>query len=368
MRKKILILVGILLAVSIFWLKQEPEKTSSGVIKIGAALALSGDAAPWGEVSKKAAQLAIDRINELGGINGDKIELVIEDTKSSSKDSVSAVSKLVNVDKVQAVMITWLDSYPGAESAVPLTIPLFSPDAAVESVNVPVNHPNVFSLWYRTAAKARVTIGDMVQFGIKRLYVVTLNDAYYATLRQFLLAEAKKQGVVVVGDEALNTGDDTRTIVAKMKHEKPDAVFFGSYDDKLSIAFFKRYSELKGGVPMWGDEFVEQDISNQNFNPIWLEGVRYYVPAESSPTFSKAYTDRFGEVPRFSAQTTYDTVNILAAYLKAKPKEVSEYMRSTVFDTATYGSVTFDAVGGIVAKSEAITMKKIVKGKPVSVR
>ena len=357
--------MGILAVVGMLRLAQESYTASDEVVTIGAAFALSGDAAPWGEVSQKAAQLAVDSINDSGGINGKKLELIVEDTKSSSKDSVSAVSKLVNVDKVEAVMITWLDSYQGAESVVPLTVPLISQDAAIESVNVPVNHPNVFSLWYRTASKAKTTIKDMVQSGVKKLYVVTLNDAYYATLRQFLVAEAEKQGIIVVGDEALNVGDDTRTSIAKVKREKPDAVFFGSYDDTLSVAFFKRYYELTGGMPLWGDEFVEQNISNQNFNPIWLEGVRYYVPAEPSSEFSNAYKARFGEAPRFSAQTTYDTTNILAAYLRAMPTDVSEYMRSTAFDTVTYGSITFDAIGGVITNTEGITMKSIEKGKPV---
>lgn len=344
----------------------KPDTVTAETLKIGAALALSGDAAPWGEVSRNAAQIAVDEINAAGGINGKQIALVIEDTKSSSKDSVTAVSKLVNIDGVQAVMITWLDSYPGAESVMPTNMPLVSQDAAIESVNVPVNHPNVFSLWYRTAAKAESVLGAMTQNKVKTAYLVTQNDSYYATLNAFLKKEAERRGISIIGNESLNADDDTRTVAAKIKAQKPDAVFFGSYDDKLSISFMKAYREIAGyGIPLYGDEFIEQDFASKNFNPAWFEGVTYYVPAEPDKAFAEKYEARFGEKPKFSAGTTYDTVKVLAKYLTDIPTDTADYMRNTAFETVTYGRISFDEIGGIVANKAAIATKRISEGKIV---
>ncbi len=350
-----------------FVVSRNKSATNDGVVTIGAALALSGDAAPWGEVSRNAAQLAIDEINEAGGIRGRQIALVVEDTKSSSKDSVSAVSKLVNVDKAQAVMITWLDSYPGAESVMPENIPLISQDAAIESVNVPVNHQNVFSLWYRTTAKAQSILGAMDRAHVKTAYLVTQNDSYYATLNAFLKEEAKKRGISIIASESLNPTDDGRTVVSKVKAAKPDAVFFGSYDDKLSVSFMKAYRGIIGyGIPLYGDEFIEQDFGNGNFDPAWFEGVVYYVPADPDPAFARKYEARFGKTPKFSAGTTYDTVNVLARYLADMPADTALYMRKTSFETVTYGKISFDEIGGIIADTAAITTKKISGGRIVS--
>ncbi|OGG43291.1 hypothetical protein A2841_03815 [Candidatus Kaiserbacteria bacterium RIFCSPHIGHO2_01_FULL_48_10] len=360
--------VAIVLIGGYFVFFSKPSDVAGETVKIGAALALSGDAAPWGEVSRNAAQLAVDEINQGGGINGKQVILAVEDTKSSSKDSVTAVSKLVNVDKVQAVMITWLDSYPGAESVMPVNMPLVSQDAAIESVNVPVNHPNVFSLWYRTAAKAESVLGAMAQEQVKTAYIVTQNDSYYATLNSFLKKEAGKQGIAIIAAESLNPSDDARTVVAKIKSLKPDAVFFGSYDDKLSVNFIKSYRDIIGySIPFYGDEFIEQDFMGKSFNPAWFEGITYYVPADPNKAFAEKYMARFGVGPKFSAGTTYDTVKILAKYLADMPSDTAAYMKGMSFNTVTYGKISFDEIGGVVTDRTGIAIKRISGGKIVSI-
>lgn len=340
-------------------LVQNQEKS----IKIGAALALTGDASAWGEASKNAILLAQEEINTKGGINGNKLEIVIEDIKSSSKDSVTAVSKLIHVDKVNAVMITWLDSYQGSESVVPKNIPLVSQDAAIESVNLPKTNSNVFSVWYRTSAKAKVTVDEMLKSEIKTLYLVTQNDSYYATLAQFLTTEAEKRGIKVVSVEAINPGSDIRTVISKVQVIKPDAVFFGAYDERLSVDFSKRWNELsKGGIALFADEFLEQNIHAKKIDAKWVEGAKYYVPSEPKADFISKYKTRFGVEPIFSAVNTYDTVYILAKYLKDNPKDLNSYMLSTRFDTLTYGPITFDSIGGVVSDKTAIVMKEVRGG------
>ncbi len=368
-KKFIWIIVGIVVVLVFVFGFYRQQSVNKDSIKIGMALALTGDAAPWGEVSRNAAQLAVDEINKNGGINGKRIEIVIEDSKSSSKDSTLAVSKLVNVDKVKAVMITWLDSYPGAESVIPKNMLLISQDAAIESVNVPVNHPNVFSLWYRTSAKAEVTLSEMTRTGIKTLYVVTQNDPYYRKLVEFLKNEALEQGISIIAEESLSPKSDVRTVVAKIGAAKPDAVFFGSYDDQISVSFIKSFHEIIGGkTPLYGDEFIEQDFTSKNFSTTWLEGMKYYVPAEPNTQFGEKYKARFGIEPKFSAGTTYDTVMVMAKFLTDAPSDLTKYMRDTEFDTVTYGKIAFDEIGGVVADKTAITMKQIVGQKVVPVK
>jgi branched-chain amino acid transport system substrate-binding protein len=345
------------------------NSSSASTIKIGAALALTGDAAPWGEESLKSAQMAVDEINEKGGVKGKKLELDVEDMKSSSKDSVTAISKLVNVNKVQAVMITWLDSYPGAESVIPKDMVLISQDAAIETVNTPVDHPNVFSFWYRTSAKAQVTMEAMKKAGVKTLYLVLQHDPYYTKLAEFLATEAGKQSIKIVSQDLINPDNDARTVIAKIGEMKPDAVFFGSYDPKLSFGFIKKYREILGSkIALYGDEFIEQDLSDANFSPAWLEGIPYYVPATPDKSFSQKFKARFGHDPMFSAGTTYDTVYVLAKYFEDSPSDLSHYMITTQFDTITYGKITFDNLGGVVSDNSAIMMKKVYKGKPVEFR
>lgn len=372
--KKALMLVVVIFLVGIFLglnnnLKAPTQDIDSVIsYKIGAALALTGDAAAWGEASKNAILLAQEEINAKGGVNGKNLEIVVEDIKSSSKDSVSAVSKLINIDKVNAVMITWLDSYQGSESVVPKNIPLISQDAAIESVNLPKTNSNVFSMWYRTSAKAKVTVDEMLKSDVKTLYLVTQNDSYYATLAQFLTKESEDRGIKVVSAEAINPGSDVRTVISKVQASKPDAVFFGAYDEKLSVDFPKRWNELtKGGIALFADEFLEQSIQAKKVDEKWVEGAKYYVPSEPKADFVAKYKARFGVNPMFSAVNTYDTVYVLAKYLKDNPgthtaEDLNTYMLSTKFDTLTYGPITFDSIGGVVSDKTAIVMKEVRDG------
>jgi len=372
--KKILltlvVLLGLLAVLSNYNSKSGKfaENKTNPSYKIGAALALTGDASAWGEASKNAILLAQEEINAKGGINGANLQIVVEDIKSSSKDSVTAVLKLINIDNVNAVMITWLDSYQGSESVVPKNIPLISQDAAIESVNLPKTNSNVFSMWYRTSAKAKVTVDEMLKSNIKTLYLVTQNDSYYATLAQFLTKEAEERGIKVVSAEAINPGSDVRTVISKVQASKPDAVFFGAYDEKLSVDFPKRWNELtKGGIALFADEFLEQSIQAKKVDEKWVEGAKYYVPSEPKADFVAKYKARFGVNPMFSAVNTYDTVYVLAKYLKDNlgthtAEDLNMYMLSTKFDTLTYGPITFDSIGGVVSGKTAIVMKEVKGG------
>ncbi|MCF7865484.1 MAG: ABC transporter substrate-binding protein [Candidatus Pacebacteria bacterium] len=371
----LIVLVCLLLVLSKYNEKYRINTNNQTVssFKIGAALGLTGDASAWGEASRNAILLAQDEINAKGGIDGKKLEIVIEDMKSTSKDSVNAMSKLVNVDKVNAVMITWLDSYQGSESVVSENIPLISQDAAIESVNIPKNHKNVFSLWYRTSSKANVTIDEMIKSGVKTLYIVTQNDSYYSTLVQFLKKEVENRGIKIVGSEFMNSGSDVRTVISKVQSANPDAVFFGAYDEKLSVDFPKRWNELtKKDIALFADEFLEQSIQAKKVDAKWVEGAKYYVPSDPKADFVAKYKTRFGVEPMFSAINTYDTVYVLAKYLKDNPaphtaEDLNAYMLSTKFDTQTYGPIKFDSIGGVVSSSTAIMMKEVRGGKLVSI-
>src|SRR5512138_2121042 len=72
-------------------------------IKMGAVVRLS-IGAEHGIPSRRGVEMAVDEVNKAGGINGRKVELIVEDEKDSPAASVNAVQKLINVDKVIAMV------------------------------------------------------------------------------------------------------------------------------------------------------------------------------------------------------------------------------------------------------------------------
>ncbi|MDP6562065.1 MAG: ABC transporter substrate-binding protein, partial [Candidatus Peribacteraceae bacterium] len=76
----------------------------TGPIKIGYIGPLTGEAASYGVDTLNGTELAVAEINAAGGINGRLIELITEDGRCTGTDAASAAQKLVNVDKVVAII------------------------------------------------------------------------------------------------------------------------------------------------------------------------------------------------------------------------------------------------------------------------
>src|ERR1700716_69420 len=73
-------------------------------IKVGLAISLTGAANVYGPAQQKGAQLAVEQINAAGGINGAKIALLIEDDASARDQGITVFRKLINEDKVAAIL------------------------------------------------------------------------------------------------------------------------------------------------------------------------------------------------------------------------------------------------------------------------
>ena len=95
------------------------KKTAGGdTIKVGVNLEMTGGSASFGISSKNAIELAFKNINDKGGINGKKLELVVADNKSEAAEATNAMQKLVSQDKVVAVIGPNLSSATIAAGAI----------------------------------------------------------------------------------------------------------------------------------------------------------------------------------------------------------------------------------------------------------
>ena len=113
------------------------ESNESGnTLTIGAALALTGSAAPFGVGELNGLTLATEEWNSRGGISNQRLVLKVEDTKASNAGTVTAVTKLISVDRFRYLLgPTWLDSYGGAlPIAEKAGVLLLTPSAAITVV------------------------------------------------------------------------------------------------------------------------------------------------------------------------------------------------------------------------------------------
>ena len=82
------------------------EEGEKSPFRIGVMESLTGAGETYGQVANNAKQMAMDEINETGGINGRMLELVVEDSKCNAQDAINAYNKLTDVDGMKIILGT----------------------------------------------------------------------------------------------------------------------------------------------------------------------------------------------------------------------------------------------------------------------
>lgn len=321
MRKSIWVFIVIVLVAGGWWLAKQP-KTEGETIKLGAALGLSGICAEFGEGELKAVTLAVEEANKAGGVNGKQIELVSEDTLCENKGTVNATQKLLNVDKAVAIVgPTWGDSfqggYPLAREAKIVSV---SPSTAIEALEIsgqPVNF--AFSTWFPARRETDVLQKHILSKGLKKVMLVHDQDPFGIMSARVFEERAKQNGIEIIAEhEVAVETSDFRTIIAKVKEKKSDAVFASFITPESKAIFIQQARQLGIKTPVLSTAEIQNPSLLASFSNV-LEGVIYTYPkgAEGFDTFASKYKGRFGVEPEGpSASNAYDAMNILVAAMR----------------------------------------------------
>jgi branched-chain amino acid transport system substrate-binding protein len=208
-------------------------------VKIGNIIPLSGPSASVGIQGKEAREMAVQEINDAGGIKalgGAKLELLFADSKSDPTIGVTEAERMINTEKVQILTGCWNSAvtYPATQVAerygVPFIVPVSVRDTITER-----GFKNVF----RIAAKDGWWAKDQFQFmkdmqaefgvDIKKVAFVYENGDWGTGFAEKWKTLAKDAGYEVVLDEPYpSTASDLTPVVIKLKRAKPDVVFMTS--------------------------------------------------------------------------------------------------------------------------------------------
>jgi len=193
--------------------------------RIGAIFAVTGPASWLGEPQKTTVKMLEEQINAAGGINGRKIEVIIEDNLGEEGKTVLAFKKLVERDKVVAVIGP---SRSGSTMAIkPLAerykVPVVA-CAAAEAIVKPVN-PWVFKTAQNDADAARSIFDKARSMGITKMAIMSSTDGFGAAGRGQLKTIAPDYGISIVADETYGPKDTDMTAqLTKIKGTDAQAI------------------------------------------------------------------------------------------------------------------------------------------------
>ena len=103
MKKTSIVLLAAFLVFSFGMVVSVPALFAQNEVKVGVPNSLTGRHAPFGQHMKRAVDMAAEEINAAGGINGNKIKLVVEDEQAKKEEAINVFKKFIFQDKVLAI-------------------------------------------------------------------------------------------------------------------------------------------------------------------------------------------------------------------------------------------------------------------------
>lgn len=343
-------------------------------IKIGTIGPLTGDVATYGISTKNGVEIAVDQINENGGINGKKVVLISEDTRGDQTEAANAASKLIERDKVVAIV-------GGVISAETMTAGPIANDAGVvmiSSSSTAQGVPEIGDYIFRNCLSDEVQAVQLAEFaatelGLKRFAIMFTNNDYGLSLKNAFEGKAKEIAEVV-GIETYNDGEkDFRAQLTKLKGANPDALYIaGYYTEAAKIAQQAKEQglevQLLGADGFYSPVLIELGGGAVD-GAVFTAGFFTDDPSENAQNFVKAYMEKFNEEPDMFAAQAYDAAMILLTALKNTDGQGGEALQQAMLNTKDFPGITgvtsFTEVGDAI---KDIIILKVENGKFVKIR
>jgi len=318
MNKNQKIIVGlviiVVIAVLVGWQIYENKQSNSGSIKIGVLIVSSGDAAAWGENAKDAIDLAVEEINNKGGINGRKIEILYEDTAGEAKKAVSAYQKFVSIDKVDAIIgpLSQAETAAVAPLIAQDKIPVVTP-SYVSPQNRPITY-NPLLIWIDPPTEAGKMAEYVFSQGVKNISVIGTKDSWEVEVTEAFANKFSALGGKVLFKELLQPDtNNVKTTVAKALSLKPEAIFLGTYYQFVPLVKTIKDLGYKGKLYS-----IEVDAYLAGETKALSDNMRFIAPDFYTGEFMQKFEKKYNRKPGIPAGQSYDSVYILAQFMDGR--------------------------------------------------
>ena len=279
---------------------------------------VTGDSAEYGIHFNVGAQMAADKINEAGGINGKQVVLKSFDSKNDAKEAAE-VARLICQDKTILATIGDFSS-----TCCMATAPIYEENKTVQispSAGL-IDFPRVGPYNFATTGVQENDGGFLMnrvineKMGAKSVAIVYTNNDYGLNMLSYMTQEAEADGVVITDTEAVASGEkDFTAIVSKMRQTEPEAVaIVGSYNEVANCV--KQIRQVGWDVPVAisGSALTDQlvELLGDDVNDIYSNIA--FVASDNTPEtkeFNEEFTKRANMPPSFHSISTYDTVMLI---------------------------------------------------------
>ena len=325
-------------------------------IKIGSVLPLSkASFAQAGEEQRRGQLMALEEINQAGGVLGKKVELIIEDDTGEPSVGITAVEKLLTRDKVVALIGGYSSTITFAQLNAIQRLEPFCPWVGASSTKVEheFGPKRWFFHYHPWDYHRQSTIRDfLLTISPKpKTIAITYEDGIYGTTsRDYAVRYLKEKGFDIVFDERLKSGSsDFTPMLTKIKKTNPDVLYWIAYagdttlimkqakeidlNPKLFLSVAINFPQYKESLGATGDWVAGVDV--------WIPGMKLPETVKWMEKFKKAYP---GRTPEYFAPLAYTNLMTVVDAIKragsTEKEKLIEAMEKTDYNSPL-GRITF---------------------------
>ncbi len=360
----ILVVVLVVAGVAYYFVKPKAEV---GDIVIGVVAPISGEAATFGISTKQGVELAAEEWNANGGILGRKIFLKVADDKGDPTTAVSEATRLIEMEKVYAIVGTVMSkcSIPMSSVAQESKIPMISPTST--NPKVTIGKDFIFRACFLDPFQG--TVGANFAYknlGLKKVGVLyDIANDYTKGLAEFFQAQFVKLGGTIVAFEGHPAGvTDFHAQLTKIIAAGPELIYIPDYYNDAGLIAKQARALGFTGAFLGGDGWDSPDLVKIGGDAI--EGgfyTNHFSKDDTRPIvqdFVNRFKAKFGTDPDALAALAYDAANVMFDAIKRAGStdgtKIKDALKVAKF-SAVSGVIQFDENGDPIKSAVIIEIK-----------
>jgi branched-chain amino acid transport system substrate-binding protein len=352
LNKIILWVIAIVIVIALIWLGySEKQPVIEGrTIKIGAINPMSGTLAVYGMEYVRGIEMAVEKINQEGGINGKLIEVIYEDDEGSAKKSVDSIHRLIDIENI-SIILTSMSSPTQATAPIAEEKKVIMISATASKFGDLGEY--IFRDYWDMEKLGKTSAEVLNKENIKKVGIIAVNWADYSQFMNGFNEVINED--VEIKEERFNLGDiDFKTQLTKIKSFNPDSILLYSFPGNEIIKIVSQIFELGmsdklilDGPTGLGWRFVSQALDpllkQMKVIANWYSLDKEKIIVQE---FIKEYEDKYQQELNGDAAYTYDDIFALKIALENCDKEGKISDTNCIKDELL--KVEYEGVAGIL--------------------
>ncbi len=363
------IIFGIILIVVVltgyFVFSPTQNENDQGAIKIGVILSLTNKGATYGERSLNGIRLAIEELNKSEKFEKTPIDLLVEDSHSSSNGAVNAFNKLIAADNIQVVVGLVLSDE--VLSCAPIAnknkIVLFTPGAG--STKIAEAGEYIFRNRESASIQTKKIVEVCFDNGHNNVAILYSNAANGVSYKNSFKNKYEKLGGEINIEIGYTEGKtDYRTEIQRLINSQIKAVYLAGLDTELGIILKQAYEtnfspQFYASAGAISDNLL--NIAKKGADGMICVTASFDIEStdEKVVKFKNSFEKKYDSTPDWVAANSYDAVSLIAEIMISGAKtgeDIRGELHSKEFDGVT-GKTLFDEKGEVIRDARLVKVE-----------